>query len=150
MSPQEMVRLYTEEKLSASTIAYQARKSKETVLYHLHRQGVVTRGRSEARELASNTWTDERVAKLRELWPTEMTSKAIGRALGVSGGAVAGKADRLGLPMKKAPLQQRARVLSEAAMSPPFEHHSLITFPDPLMSRFRECVEAARVERRWA
>lgn len=55
--------------------------------------------------LSSLTWPPERVARLRELWPDVSLSAAdIGRKLGVSKGAVACKARRLGLPSRPSPL----------------------------------------------
>jgi len=43
-----------------------------------------------------DTWTPERIAKLRELWGT-MTANQIAERFGVTRNAVIGKADRLGL-----------------------------------------------------
>ncbi len=43
-------------------------------------------------------WGPEMIARLRELWPTGETTRAIGDILGVSRCAVIGQRDRLGLP----------------------------------------------------
>lgn len=58
-----------------------------------------------ARHLSSATWTPERTARLRDLWPDVSLSAAdIGRELGVSKGAVVSKVRRLGLPARSSPL----------------------------------------------
>src|SRR5262245_27656236 len=44
-------------------------------------------------------WTDERIARLKELWNgEELSVNQIARQLGVTRGSVIGKAHRLGLP----------------------------------------------------
>jgi len=45
-------------------------------------------------------WTDTRVASLRQLWRSDLTTSEIGNAIGVSKNAVIGKAKRLGLGQK--------------------------------------------------
>ena len=45
-------------------------------------------------------WTPALVERLRELWATPATALEIGQALGITRGAVAGKACRLGLPAR--------------------------------------------------
>lgn len=47
-------------------------------------------------------WTEARVAKLRELWPTKSASQIAKQLGGVTRNAVIGKAHRLGLPAKAA------------------------------------------------
>ncbi len=52
-----------------------------------------------------STWTPERIARLRDLWPDVSLSAAdIGRDLGASKGAVVCKARRMGLPARPSPL----------------------------------------------
>ena len=46
---------------------------------------------------AQSGWTEDRLAKLRELWDKKLSITKIGEELGVSRNAVAGKAHRLGL-----------------------------------------------------
>lgn len=54
------------------------------------------------------TWTEERVAKLRELWAQGKTASEIGVALGgVSRNAVIGKVHRLKLSGRPSPIKQR-------------------------------------------
>lgn len=55
-----------------------------------------------------NTWTEERVAKLRELWAQGKTASEIGHALGgVSRNAVIGKVHRLKLSGRPSPIKHR-------------------------------------------
>lgn len=55
-----------------------------------------------------NTWTEERVAKLRELWTQGKTASEIGIALGgVSRNAVIGKVHRLKLSGRPSPIKHR-------------------------------------------
>ena len=54
-------------------------------------------------------WSAKRVARLRLLWRKGLSTAEIGRLLGVSKSAVAGKIDRLELPPPSAELQARKR-----------------------------------------
>jgi hypothetical protein len=54
-------------------------------------------------------WSAKRVARLRLLWLKGLSTSEIGRLLGVSKSAVAGKIDRLELPAPSAELQARKR-----------------------------------------
>ena len=55
-----------------------------------------------------NTWTEERVAKLRELWSQGKTASEIGQALGNgSRNAVIGKVHRLKLSGRPSPIKHR-------------------------------------------
>lgn len=47
-----------------------------------------------------DVWPAERLARLRELWPTMATAREIGLELGVTRNAVIGQAGRLGLPKR--------------------------------------------------
>ena len=46
-------------------------------------------------------WTDVEDAKLRELWPTEMTDAEVAKLIGREPGPVRKRADRLGLPTRR-------------------------------------------------
>lgn len=78
----------------------------------------------------STPWPDGRVARLRKLWleHPEMTLRDIGESLGLSHGALMGKAFRLGLPPRRgfAALdaarrlaRERAAALAKLATAPP-------------------------------
>ena len=54
---------------------------------------------------AQSGWTDDRLAKLRELWDKKLSITKIGEELGVSRNAVAGKAHRLGLEKRQSPIK---------------------------------------------
>ena len=54
-------------------------------------------------------WSAKRVARLRLLWRTGLSTAEIGRLLGMSKSAVVGKIDRLRLPPPSAELQARKR-----------------------------------------
>ena len=55
-----------------------------------------------------NTWTDERVSKLKELWSQGKTASEIGVALGgISRNAVIGKVHRLKLAGRPSPIKHR-------------------------------------------
>jgi len=50
-------------------------------------------------------WTEERLAKLRELWDSGMATEAIGAKLGTTKNSVVGKAHRLKLPSRPSPIK---------------------------------------------
>ena len=50
------------------------------------------------------SWTDDKIARLRELWKSGLSTAAIGRELDVSKNAVVGKAHRLGLEPRPSPI----------------------------------------------
>ena len=54
---------------------------------------------------AQSGWTEDRLAKLRELWDKKLSITKIGEELGVSRNAVAGKAFRLGLEKRQSPIK---------------------------------------------
>lgn len=56
---------------------------------------------------ASGIWTPALVGQLRELWDQGLSTEKIGRRLGVSKGAVVGKANRLKLAGRGSPLPKR-------------------------------------------
>lgn len=52
-------------------------------------------------------WTDETIARLRELWSQGLSTAEIGRQLSITKNAVVGKAHRLGLPPRPSPIRNR-------------------------------------------
>lgn len=52
------------------------------------------------RNFRAPPWTPDMVAKLRELWPGELSCAFIAEEIGVTRNAVLGKSYRLGLPMR--------------------------------------------------
>ncbi|GBR51905.1 hypothetical protein AA106555_0726 [Neokomagataea thailandica NBRC 106555] len=52
-------------------------------------------------------WTDETIARLRELWDQGLSTAEIGRQLEITKNAVVGKAHRLGLPPRPSPIRSR-------------------------------------------
>ncbi len=55
-------------------------------------------------------WTDEIVARLRELWGKGLSTAEIGRQLNVTKNAVVGKAHRLGLKGRPSPIRKSSAV----------------------------------------
>jgi hypothetical protein len=154
----EIVRLYVDQRLSINAISARDGRTKQAIRNRLKLAGVTLRDGALSRAMASphfSAWTAERDDLLRKLWTAGKTCTAIAAELGggLTKSAVSGRAHRLGLVKRphiiKSPVQ-RAAMLSQVATSAPFRHRSLIELPEPLMSRFRECVEAARMERRWS
>ena len=68
-----------------------------------------------------NSWTDERLAKLRELWDKGLSISQIGEELGVTRNAIAGKAHRLGLPKRQSPISQKKAATPEVVVEEPAE-----------------------------
>jgi GcrA cell cycle regulator len=54
-----------------------------------------------------NPWTDQKIHRLRVLWDEDMSIAEIGRQLGITKNAVAGKVNRLGFPKRASPLGVR-------------------------------------------
>lgn len=52
-------------------------------------------------------WTDETIARLRDLWSQGLSTAEIGRQLSITKNAVVGKAHRLGLPPRPSPIRNR-------------------------------------------
>jgi GcrA cell cycle regulator len=55
------------------------------------------------------TWTETKIARLRELSMEGVSTSEIGRRLGVSKNAVVGKSHRLGLPARPSPIMRDGR-----------------------------------------
>ena len=56
------------------------------------------------------SWTDERIAKLKEMWEGGATASQIAEDLGgVSRNAVIGKAHRLGLKARPSPVKEKEK-----------------------------------------
>lgn len=60
-------------------------------------------------------WTEENVARLRELWEQGLSTAEIGRQLNVTKNAVVGKAHRLGLKARPSPIRRNAADKATAA-----------------------------------
>ncbi|WP_286206883.1 GcrA family cell cycle regulator [Formicincola oecophyllae] len=64
-------------------------------------------------------WTEDMIAKLRNLWVQNLSTADIGRQLGVTKNAVVGKVHRLGLPPRPSPIKgpapSRSSVAAKAA-----------------------------------
>ena len=54
-----------------------------------------------------NSWTEERLEKLKQLWDKGLSISSIGEELGVTRNAIAGKAHRLGLKKRQSPIAQK-------------------------------------------
>ncbi len=61
-------------------------------------------------------WTDELIARLKELWEQGLSTAEIGRQLAITKNAVVGKAHRLGLPPRPSPIRNKTAV--EGAAKP--------------------------------
>ncbi len=59
-------------------------------------------------------WTEETIARLRELWEQGLSTAEIGRTLGFTKNAVVGKAHRLQLPARPSPIRQKKAAGSES------------------------------------
>ncbi|MDT8870090.1 GcrA family cell cycle regulator [Komagataeibacter rhaeticus] len=59
-------------------------------------------------------WTEETIARLRDLWQQGLSTAEIGRQLSVTKNAVVGKAHRLGLKPRPSPIRRAARAVTPA------------------------------------
>ena len=55
-------------------------------------------------DIAASAWTEDRLAKLTQLWADGLSITQIGNELGVSRNAVVGKVHRMGLPKRQSPI----------------------------------------------
>jgi len=53
-------------------------------------------------------WSQDDIARLRELWATDLSTAEIGRRMGITKSAVVGKAHRLDLPRRPSPIRPGA------------------------------------------
>jgi len=60
-----------------------------------------------------NSWTEERLEKLKQLWDKGLSISSIGEELGVTRNAIAGKAHRLGLKKRQSPIAPKKAVARE-------------------------------------
>ena len=63
-------------------------------------------------------WTDELIARLKELWEQGLSTAEIGRQLSITKNAVVGKAHRLGLPPRPSPIRNKAAAEGAASGKP--------------------------------
>ncbi|MCX5614890.1 GcrA family cell cycle regulator [Bombella saccharophila] len=63
-------------------------------------------------------WTDELIARLRELWEQGLSTAEIGRQLSITKNAVVGKAHRLNLPSRPSPIRNKAAAEGGAKSTP--------------------------------
>ncbi|QHI95112.1 GcrA cell cycle regulator [Aristophania vespae] len=61
-------------------------------------------------------WTDDLIARLRDLWSQGLSTAEIGRQLSITKNAVVGKAHRLGLPPRPSPIRNKAVKDGEVAV----------------------------------
>ncbi|KAB8124365.1 GcrA cell cycle regulator [Komagataeibacter medellinensis] len=59
-------------------------------------------------------WTEETIARLRDLWQQGLSTAEIGRQLSVTKNAVVGKAHRLGLKPRPSPIRRAAKPVTAA------------------------------------
>jgi len=64
-------------------------------------------------------WTDEVIARLRELWDEGHSTAEIGRRMGITKNAVVGKAHRLNLPARPSPIRREANAPRPATRRQP-------------------------------
>ncbi|MGS0648339.1 GcrA family cell cycle regulator [Komagataeibacter melomenusus] len=63
-------------------------------------------------------WTEETIARLRDLWQQGLSTAEIGRQLSVTKNAVVGKAHRLGLKPRPSPIRRAAKATPPADAAP--------------------------------
>lgn len=151
----DVVRLYTVDLLSSTVIAERYGCHAQSIRHMLKGAGVSIRGKQEAALLSPSEWTDERVALLRELWPTGMKCDDIKTRLGISytTRAISRKAAEIGLqPRNMQPARPKPKspavAIEQHRPRPPIR--SIITFlPESprLEMEFRHLVAEVGKER---
>ncbi|GAN68844.1 GcrA family cell cycle regulator [Acetobacter orleanensis] len=63
-------------------------------------------------------WTDETIARLKELWAEGLSTAEIGRRLSITKNAVVGKAHRLSLPPRPSPIRRSDKSKTVVAENP--------------------------------
>lgn len=144
MTPLQMASAYRSGQ-SMMQIAEACGKSQQAIKYHLKRLNVEIRDTGIAREMRSqwyHWWNDERLEILRKRWNANIGSTTIAKELGTTKAAVIGKANRIGLPPRRASShfklpettqesRSRGGIRGQAhAAAKAFEHRSLISFPE--------------------
>ena len=66
-------------------------------------------------------WTDDRLEKLKKLWEEGLSISQIGKELGVSRNAIAGKVHRMKLSKRQSPIAPKTVAKKEAAEKPKVE-----------------------------
>ena len=66
-----------------------------------------------------NSWTEDRLKKLKTLWNKGLSISQIGEELGVTRNAIAGKAHRIGLPKRQSPISGAAAKKPAKKTAPP-------------------------------
>ncbi|GBQ57868.1 GcrA family cell cycle regulator [Komagataeibacter swingsii] len=79
-------------------------------------------------------WTEETIARLRDLWQQGLSTAEIGRQLSVTKNAVVGKAHRLGLKPRPSPIRRAAKAApaptAEATVAPAAESTPVAPKPE--------------------
>ena len=79
------------------------------------------------------SWTDERIAKLKEMWEGGATASLIAEDLGgVSRNAVIGKAHRLGLKARPSPVKEKDKPAPAASPTPMAARPAPRAAPEPV------------------
>lgn len=102
------------------------------------------------RAVRGTDWSDDTIARLRDLWNEGRSTAEIGRHLGISKNAIIGKAHRLDLPPRKSPIKRGestrttpkrpavptlAEILPIGPSTPPFAGPRGASSPDPIIAR---------------
>ena len=66
-------------------------------------------------------WTEDRLEKLKKLWKEGLSISQIGRELGVSRNAIAGKVHRMGLSKRQSPIAPKAASNKDTPKKPKIE-----------------------------
>ena len=66
-------------------------------------------------------WTEDRLEKLKDLWEKGLSISQIGKELGVSRNAIAGKVHRMGLSKRQSPIASKSAPKKEATAKPAVE-----------------------------
>jgi hypothetical protein len=95
-------------------------------------------------------WTDQRVAKLTQMWGAGETAAKIASAVGLSRDGVIGKAHRLGLAGRPSPIKRNVALQTTRRTVGQYKDRSIITFlPESprLEMEFRHLVADQRQKR---